>query len=92
MGVCVGGGGGRRTLLLMMLIVAMMTIMMVLMVYMMVVYGDNNNNNNNNNNVHLSCPHQRRERSHDNIHLNMIFYTHAEHRPTKTIYIELYQC
>ena len=25
----------------------------------------NNNNNNNNNNVHLSCAHQRPERSHD---------------------------
>ena len=25
----------------------------------------NNNNNNNNNNVHLSCTHQRPERSHD---------------------------
>ena len=26
---------------------------------------NNNNNNNNNNNVHLSCAHQRPERSHD---------------------------
>ena len=36
---------------------------------------------NNNNNVHLSCVHQH-------INLNMIFYTHVAHSPTKTIYIK----
>ena len=34
-----------------------------------------NNNNNNNNNIHLLCAHQRTERSHDNINLNILFYT-----------------
>ena len=46
----------------------------------------------NNNNVHLSCAHQRPECSHDRIHINlhMIFYTHVEHSPPKTIYIKYY--
>ena len=54
---------------------------------------NNNNNNHNNNNVHLSeyiyhaliddlSAHMI------HINLNMIFYTHVEHSPTKTIYIK----
>ena len=39
-------------------------------------------------NVHLLCAHQRPERSHDTV--NTIFYTHVEHSPTKTIYIQYY--
>ena len=41
--------------------------------------------NNNNNNVHLLCAHQRPERSMIHINLNMIFYTHVKHSPTKTV-------
>ena len=40
----------------------------------------------NNNNVHLSCAQQRPEHS----HAHMIFYTHLEHSPTKTIHIKYY--
>ena len=40
----------------------------------------------NNNNVQLSCARELPERSHDNINQNTIFYTHAEHSPSKTIY------
>ena len=90
-GVCVwvwvwGSEGG--VVVLIMVIVAMRTITMILMVCMLVVYGDNNNNNNNNNNninnkVYLSCAHQRPERSPDNIHLNIIIYTHVSTVPPK---------
>ena len=50
----------------------------------------NNTTTNNNNNEHLSCAHQRPERSMIHINLNMIFYTHVQHSPTKTIYIKYY--
>ena len=45
---------------------------------------------NNTNNVHSSCAHQRPECSVDMIHinLNMIFYTHVEHSPTKTTHTD----
>ena len=43
----------------------------------------------NNNNVHLSCTYQHPEHL-IHINLNMIFYTHVERSPTKTIYIKYY--
>ena len=44
----------------------------------------------NNNNVHLSCADQRLSAHMIHINLNMIFYTHVEQSPTKTIYIKYY--
>ena len=52
--------------------------------------GEKNSNNNNNNNVHLSCAHQRLSAHMIHINLHMIFYTHVEHSPTKTIYVKYY--
>ena len=49
---------------------------------------------NNNNNVHLSCAHQRPERSHDTYQPKYdIIYTctDVERSPTKTIYIKYYK-
>ena len=51
---------------------------------------NNNNNNNNNNNVHLLCAHHALSAHMIHINLNMIFYTHVERSPTKTIYIKYY--
>ena len=45
---------------------------------------------NNNNNVHLSCAHQCLSTHTIHINLNIIFYTHVEYSPTKTIYIKYY--
>ena len=39
--------------------------------------------NNNSNNVHLSCAHQSLSAHMIHINLNMIFYTHVDHSPTK---------
>ena len=44
----------------------------------------------NNNNVHLSCVINALSAHTMHINLNMIFYTHVEHSPTKTIYIKYY--
>ena len=46
-----------------------------------------------NNNVHLSYTPQHPEHSHDTyFNLNTICYTHVEHRPTKTIYMQHTLC